>query len=270
MCWGRTLHEGLWIGFSIGCLPTVGRQCQTKEQETSHNHKKYVAFVFSQKAVSLGKYFIVQVAADYKQHDCCGLAGYVTGRLLHWKEGSGVCSAGSASTFISIPWQQDQQSNSKSFLLAFHTTSLSPSYGGNRTNPQPVSTKIQFLLCFWGGHKASSKGWAKGPKHKELPAGTDANLVVWLQDSEGCRRVYCARALLLEIKSQLFSCTGFARAKCSWALFCIVSHGTSNKTERSSFVGVGVLYESLRSLCTCKSRFSSIFYVCLATHRVVP
>lgn len=162
-----------------------------------------MAFVCSQKAVSLGKYFIVQVAADYKQHDCCGLAGYVTGRLLHWKEGSGVCSTGSASTFISIPWQQDQQSNSKSFLLAFHTTSLSPSYGGNRTNPQPVSTKIQFLLCFWGGHKASSKGWAKGPKHKEIPAGTDANLVVAPRPRGMQMRVLCKSSATGDQKSAL-------------------------------------------------------------------
>lgn len=65
------------------------------------------------------------------------------------------------------PWQHDQQS--KSFLLAFHTTSLSLSYSGNRTIPQPLNTEIQFLLCFWGRNKASSKGWAKGSKYKEHP-----------------------------------------------------------------------------------------------------
>ena len=190
---------------------------------------------------------------------------YFTGWLLRWKEGSGVCRAGSASTFITIPGSRiSSPTRSLSFWL-----SIPP--------PSPhLMVETEPFLSLW--IPKSNSYYASGVEIRlpakagqRAPAGTEANLVVWLQDLEGCRRMHCTRALLLEIKSELFSWAGFARAKCSRApFFCMLSQGNSNKTQRSSFVGVEVLFESLWSLCTCKSRFSSRFYVCLATHRVVP
>ena len=194
--------------------------------------------------------------------------------LVTWQDGCCTGGKGVGCVVQDLPpllyllRQQDQQSNSVSWLSL--PPPLSPSCAGNRIIPLPLNTKIQF--DYESGveirlpAKAGQRAWSmrkprrnrdKSDRVAPRPGGLQT-CVLHKSSATGDR------------KSALHLGWICIRKMFVGPFFCIPSHGASNKTWSSSFVGAGVLSESLCSLCTCKSRFSSRFCVCLATHKVVP
>lgn len=88
--------------------------------------------------------------ADYKQHDCCGLPGYFTGWLLPWKEGSGVCSTGSASTSLSLPGSRINSTTlSLSFCLSIPLPLPILSWKQNHSSAFAYQNPILTMLLRW-------------------------------------------------------------------------------------------------------------------------
>lgn len=100
--------------------------------------------------------------------------------LLQWKERSGVCRAGSASAFITIP---GSRISTPGLSISFWYSIPSPSsilwwkqsHSSAIEHQSPVSYQVSVV-----GKKVSRKGSTKSP-HQE----PEANLVVWLQGLEG-------------------------------------------------------------------------------------
>lgn len=139
--------------------------------------------------------------------------------LLQWKERSGACRAGSASAFVTIP---GSRICSPSLSISFWF-SIPPCSSHLMVESEPFLShwipKYSFLLSFCGGKKGFQQS-----KQKEPPAGTEANLAVWLQGLEGCRHGHCTEVCSWRSKVSPSAWAGFACANYSLALYFAYSH----------------------------------------------
>lgn len=139
--------------------------------------------------------------------------------LLQWKERSGVCRAGSASAFLTIP---GSRICSPGLSISFWF-SIPPPSSHLMVETEPFLScwipKSSFLLSFCGGKKGFQER-----KQKEPSAGTETNLAVWLQGLEEWRRGHCTELCSWRSKVSPSVWAGFACANYSPALYFAYSH----------------------------------------------